>query len=92
MEVQPQQVDQAVAGGLKHRHLAGEQGGGGEQDRPPGDPDLPHDRRASDQVGDQGDDAEAPQHHHQQEGAQAAGAPGCPRRRRGGGDVHAAPS
>ena len=90
--MQAQQVREAVAGGLEHRDLDAEQGGGGEEDRPPGEPDLADDRRAGDQVGGQGDHAEAPQHQHQEEGAQAAGAPGRPRRRRGGGDVHAAPS
>jgi hypothetical protein len=77
--MQAQQVREAVAGGLEHCHLDGQQGGGGEEDRPPGDPDLAHDRRAADQVGRQGDHAEAPQHQHQHEGAQAAGPPGCPR-------------
>jgi hypothetical protein len=92
MEVQPQQVRQAVAGGLEDPDLDGEHAKGGEEDRPPGDPDLTHDHRAGDQVGGQGDHADGPQHHYQHEGAQAAGAAGRPRRGRGGGDVHAAPS
>ena len=35
---------EAVAGGLEHRHLDAEQGGGGQEDRPPGDPDLADDQ------------------------------------------------
>jgi hypothetical protein len=42
--MQAQQVRKAVAGGLEHGDLGGEQGQAGEEDRPPGEPDLPHDR------------------------------------------------
>jgi hypothetical protein len=41
--MEPQQVDQAVAGGLEDRHLGGQQGGGGQKDGPPGEADLPDD-------------------------------------------------
>ena len=91
VDVQPQQVGEAVAGGLEDRHLDGQQGGGGQEDGPPGEADLAHDPRAGDQVGGQGDHAEAPQHHDQEEGAQAAGAPGRPRIA-GGGATFTRPS
>jgi hypothetical protein len=92
VDVQPQQVDEAVAGGLKDRHLDAEHAKGGQEHGPPGDADLAHDPRAGDQVGGQGDHTERPEHQDQQEGAQAAGPPGRPRIPRRGGDVHAAPS
>jgi hypothetical protein len=41
--MQAQQVHQAVAGGLEDRDLDAEQGSGGQEHRPPGDPDLAHD-------------------------------------------------
>ena len=56
------------------------------------EPDLAHEHRPSDQVGGQGDHADAPQHQDEDEGAQAAGAPGRPRGAGRGSDVHAAPS
>src|SRR5215211_8610146 len=86
--MQAQQVDEAVAGGLEDRHLDGQQAGGGQEDGPPGEADLADDRRAGDEVGGEGDHAEAPQHQDQQEGAQAAGAPGRPRGAGRGGGVH----
>jgi hypothetical protein len=92
VDVQPQQVGEAVTGRLEDPDFDAEQGGGGREDGPPGEADLAHDPRSGDQVGGQGDHAERPQHHHQHEGAQAAGAPRRPRIAGGGGDVHAAPS
>jgi hypothetical protein len=92
MEVQPQQIREAVAGGLEDRHLDAEEGGGGQEDRPPGEADLADDHRPGDQVGGQGDHAERPEHQDQEESAQAAGAPRRPRVAGRWGDVHAAPS
>jgi hypothetical protein len=92
MHVQAQQVGQAVARGLEDPNFDAEQGAGGQEHRPPGEADLADDDRAGNQVGGQGDHADAPQHQHEEEGAQAAGAPGRPRGAGGGGDVHAAPS
>jgi hypothetical protein len=43
VDVQPQQVREAVARGLKDGHLDGEEGGGGQEDGPPGDADLADD-------------------------------------------------
>jgi hypothetical protein len=64
MEVEAQEVDEAVAGGFEDGHLDAQQGGGGQEDRPPGDADLADDGRPGDQVGGQGDHTEAPEHHH----------------------------
>jgi hypothetical protein len=79
VNVQPKEIDEAVAGGLEDGHLDAEHAKGGEEDGPPGEADLADDRRSSHQVGGQGDHTQAPEHHHQQEGAQAAGAPRRPR-------------
>jgi hypothetical protein len=60
LDMQAQQVDQAVAGRLEDRHLKAKEDGGGQKDGPPGQADLAHDPRSGDQVGGQGDHAEAP--------------------------------
>jgi hypothetical protein len=69
VHVQAEQVREAVAGGLEDGHLDGEQANGSQEDRPPGEADLAHNHRPCDQVGGQGDHADAPQHHDQHEGA-----------------------
>jgi len=92
VDVQAQQVGEAVAGGLEDPDLDAEEGRGGQEYRPPGQADLADDPRAGDEVGGQGDHAEAPQHQHQQEGAEAAGTSGRPRISGRGGEVHAAPA
>jgi hypothetical protein len=43
VEVEAQQVGEAVAGGLEHRHFDAEEGGGGQEDGPPGEADLADD-------------------------------------------------
>jgi hypothetical protein len=71
VDVQAQQVGEAVAGGLKDRHLDAEHAKGGQEHGPPGEADLAHDHRAGDQIGGQGDHTQGPEHQDQQEGAQA---------------------
>jgi hypothetical protein len=44
VQVEAQQVHQAITGDLEDRHLRGQEGRRGEEDRPPGQPHLPHDR------------------------------------------------
>jgi hypothetical protein len=43
VDVQPQQVDEAVAGDLEDGHLDAEEGGRGQEDGPPGEADLADD-------------------------------------------------
>jgi hypothetical protein len=49
VDVEAQEVREAVAGRLKHRHFDAEQGGGGEEDGLPGKADLADDHRSGDQ-------------------------------------------
>jgi hypothetical protein len=51
VDMEPQQIREAVASGLEDRHLKAEEGGGGQKDGPPGEPDLADDGRAGNQVG-----------------------------------------
>jgi hypothetical protein len=92
VDVQAQQVDQAVTGRLEDGDLDREQAEAGEEVGPPGEADLPLDHRSGDHIRGEGDDAEGPQRLHEQEGAEAAGAARRPRVGRAGGEVHAAPS
>ena len=86
-----QQVCEAVAGRLEDPHFDAEQGDSGQETAHQAKRTWRTIQTIADQVGGQGDHAEAPQHQHQHEGAQAlvrrAALGG-----RGGGDVHAAPS